>query len=70
MPTRSTEAVLTYLSQGIEQTQRKRDDKATLLASVSAGGREPSHGMTKEEAIIILLQDIADYDAILAGLRR
>jgi hypothetical protein len=25
--------------------------------------------MTKEEAVTMLVQDIADYDAILAGLR-
>jgi len=60
---------LSYLSKGIEKTQVKRDHKATLLASVRAGHCEPSHGMTKEEAITILLQDIADYDEILTRLR-
>jgi hypothetical protein len=61
---------LTYFGKGIEKTQLKRDSKATLLASIRAGGCEPSHGMTKEEAITILAQDIADYDEILARLRR
>ena len=61
---------LTYFSTGIEKTQVKRDQKAMLLASVRAGGCEPSHGMTKEEAITLLLQDIADYDEILSRLRR
>jgi hypothetical protein len=36
-----------------------------LLESVRAGLSEPSHGMTKEEAITLLTQDIADYDEIL-----
>jgi hypothetical protein len=27
------------------------------------------HGMTKEDAITMLIQDIADYDEILARLR-
>jgi hypothetical protein len=60
---------LTYFSKGIEKTQLKRDHKAALLASVRADLSEPSHGMTKEEAITILMQDIADYDEILARLR-
>ena len=62
-------AALSYFSKGIEKTQIKRDDKATLLAAVRDGRCEPSHGMTKEDAITILIQDIADYDQILARLR-
>jgi hypothetical protein len=61
---------LTYFSKGVAKTQLKRDHKATLLESVRAGRCEPSHGMTKEEAITILVQDIADYDEILARLRK
>jgi hypothetical protein len=61
---------LTYFSKGIEKTQIKRDRKAALLASVREGSCEPAHGMTKDQAIMILSQDIADYDEILAGLRR
>jgi hypothetical protein len=61
---------LTYFGKGIEKTQFKRDLKATLLESVRAGRSEPSHGMTKDEAVTILTQDIADYDEILARLRR
>lgn len=61
---------MTYFSKGVEKTQLKRDHKANLLASVRSGCCEPSHGMTQEEAITILVQDIADYDAILARLRR
>ena len=60
---------MTYFSKGIEKTKLKRDHKASLLESVLAGHREPPHGMTKEEAITILLQDIADYDEILARFR-
>jgi predicted nucleotidyltransferase len=60
---------LTYFSKGIEQTQLKRDQKAALLASVQVGSCEPSHGMSKDEAITILLQDIADFDSILERLR-
>ena len=60
---------LTYFSKGIATTQLKRDHKAMLLAEIEAGGCEPSHGMTKDEAITILSQDIADYDEILARLR-
>lgn len=45
---------LTYFSKGIATTQLKRDHKATLLAAIEAGGCEPSHGMTKDEAITIL----------------
>jgi hypothetical protein len=60
---------LTYFNKGIAKTQIKRDHKAMLLASIEAGGCEPSHGMTKDEAITILSQDIADYDEILARLR-
>lgn len=61
---------MTYFSKGIEKTKLKREQKATLLASVRAGHCEPPHGMAKEEAITILLQDIADYDEILSRLRR
>lgn len=60
---------MAYFSKGIATTQLKRDHKAMLLAAIEAGGREPSHGMTKEEAITILSQDIADYDEILARFR-
>ena len=56
---------MTYFSTGIEKTRLKRDHKASLLESVRAGLSEPSHGMTKEEAITLLTQDIADYDEIL-----
>ena len=61
---------MTYFSNGIEQTQLKRDHKASLLASVRDGRSEPTHGLTKEQAIMMLIQDIADYDDILARLRR
>ena len=61
---------LTYSIERIAKTQHKRDHKATLLESVRSGHSEPSHGMTKEDAVTILIQDIADYDAILARLRR
>lgn len=60
---------MTYFGEGIAKTQLKRDRKATLLASIEAGACEPSHGMTREEAIMILSQDIADYDEILARFR-
>lgn len=59
---------LTYFAKGIQETQLKRDHKAALLISVRAGLCEPAHGMTREEAITILSQDIADYDDILARL--
>jgi hypothetical protein len=59
-----------YLSKGIRKTQLKRDHKASLLASIQAGLTEPHHGMSKDEAIIILSQDLADYDEILARLQR
>ena len=61
---------MTYFSKGIEKTQGKRDHKATLLESVRSGRSEPSHGMTRDEAVTILTQDIADYDEILERLRR
>jgi hypothetical protein len=61
---------LTYFGKGIAKTQIKRDNKARLLESVRAGRCEPSHGMTKDEAVTILVQDIADYDEILARLRK
>lgn len=64
------ESGLTYFSKGIEKTQDKRDHKATLLESVRSGRSEPSHGMTRDEAVTILTQDIADYDEILERLRR
>lgn len=61
---------LSYLTKGIRRTQLKRDQKAMLLASIQSGLSEPSHGMTMDEAIIILSQDIADYDEILARFKR
>lgn len=61
---------MTYFSKGIAKTQLKRDHKAALLERVRAGCSEPSHGMTKDEAVKILTQDIADYDEILARFRR
>ena len=61
---------MTYLSKGIENTQLKRDQKAKLLESIHGGSSQPSHGMTKDEAVTMLIQDIADYDAILARLRK
>jgi hypothetical protein len=63
-------SALAYLSRGVEKTQLKRDHKANLLESVRAGRSAPSHGMTKEEAVAILTQDIADYDDILVRLRK
>ena len=59
-----------YFRKGIAKTQVKRDQKAMLLASIRAGTTEPLHGLTKDEAITILLQDIADYDQIIVGLGR
>lgn len=61
---------MTYFAKGIAKIQLKRDQKALLLASVRAGRSAPSHGMSKEEAVTMLAQDIADYDEILARLRR
>ena len=61
---------MTYFSKGVEKTQLRRDQKAALLASIRSGRSEPSHGMTEEEATTMLLQDIADFDKILAGFRR
>lgn len=61
---------MAYLSNGVEKTQRKRDRKVTVLESVRAGRSEPAHGMTREEAVKMLTQDIADYDEILERLRR
>jgi hypothetical protein len=61
---------LTYFSKGIAKTQLKRDHKAALLESVRAGRSEPSHGMTRDEAVTMLVQDIADYDEILARFRK
>lgn len=60
---------MTYFSKGIAKTQLKRDQKAKLLASIEAGMCKPSHGMTKQEAVLMMSQDIADYDEILARLR-
>ena len=60
---------MSYLSRGFAKTQLKRDRKAALLASIQADLCEPSHGMTKHEAITILSQDIAEYDEILARFR-
>ena len=59
---------MSYSDRGIAKTQLKRDHKAALLASIQANACEPSHGMTKEEAITMLSQDIADYDDILVRL--
>jgi hypothetical protein len=61
---------LSYFSKGIQKTQVKRDHIAALLVSIRGGLSEPAHGMTREEAITMLSQDIADYDEILARLRR
>jgi hypothetical protein len=63
------DAVLSYFRKGIEKTELKRQHKMSLLESVRAGLNEPPHGMTRDEAITILLQDIADYDEILARFR-
>jgi hypothetical protein len=60
---------LNYFSKGVAKTQLKRDHKATLLELVRAGRSQPSHGMTKDQAVTMLIQDIADYDEILARLR-
>jgi hypothetical protein len=60
---------LTYLTRGIEKTLFKRNQKLSLLASVRAGSSEPPHGMTVDEAVTILVQDIADFDAVLSSLR-
>lgn len=57
---------MSYFTKGIAKTQLKRDYKAQLLASIRAGVCDPSHGMTRDEAIRILSQDVADYDEILA----
>lgn len=62
--------VSTYFARGIEKTQAKRDRKSLQLAAIRSGASQPAHGMTQEEAVIMLLQDIADYDKILAGLKR
>ena len=61
--------MLTYFDKGIVKTQIKRDQKARLLASIRAGSCGAPHGMTRDEAVTILLQDIADYDEILARFR-
>lgn len=63
-------ARLSYLDKGIRKTQLKRDQKASLLASIQAGLSKPSHGMTRDEAITMLSQDLADYDQILARFKR
>ena len=60
---------MSYFSKGIAKTQLKREHKANLLASIESGVCEPAHGMTQEEAILLLRQDIADYDEILARLQ-
>lgn len=62
--------VLTYVTKGIEKTELRRDHKVALLAAVRAGHSEPLNGLTQEEAITMLLQDIADYEHILTRLRR
>ena len=61
---------MTYFRKGIANTELKRDRKAILLESVRDGSSEPSHGMTRDEAITMLLQEIADYDEILTRFRR
>lgn len=61
---------MSYFGKGIEKTQLKRDKKAELLASVRAGDAAPLLGMTKQEMVTLLVQDIADFDAILARFRR
>lgn len=61
--------MLTYFDKGVVKTQIKRDQKAMLLASIRAGRCGAPHGMTKDEAVTILLQDIADFDEILARFR-
>lgn len=60
---------MSYVNKGLTKTQLKRDNKAALLAAIQADLCTPSHGMTKEEAVTILSQDIADYEAILGRLR-
>jgi hypothetical protein len=67
---RIEESGLSYFRKGIEKTQLRRDDKATLLESVRAGRSVPAHGMTKDQAVTMLIQDIADYDEILSRLRK
>lgn len=69
LPTKVERSALSYLSKGIAKIRVKRDQKATLLAAVRSGHSEPSHGMTKEEAVTMLVQDISDYDDILARFR-
>ncbi len=61
---------MTYFSKGIEKTLLRRNEKATLLASIRAGRCVPPHGMTEGEAVTMLVQDIADYDAILSSMRQ
>lgn len=61
---------MSYFAKGIAKTQLKRDRKAQLLASVRAGNTESLLGMTPQDMISILVQDIADYDDILARFRR
>lgn len=61
---------MTYFRKGIANTELKRDRKAMLLESVRDGSSEPSHGMTRDEAITMLMQEIADYDEILTRFRR
>ena len=57
---------MSYFTKGIAKTQLKRDHKAKLLASIRTDGGDSWNGMTKDEAITILTQDVADYDEILA----
>ena len=61
---------MAYLNKGIERTLLKRNRKVALLASIRAESCVPPHGMTKAEAITMLVQDIADFDGILSSLRR
>ena len=63
-------AIPTFLERGIEKTQARRDRKAQQLAAVRSGESGPGHGLSTEDAVIMLLQDIADYDLILTRLRR
>lgn len=60
---------MSYFIKGTEHAQRKRDHLASRLASIRDGRSEPSHGMTKDEAITLLIQDIADHNDILARLQ-
>lgn len=60
----------TFFERGIVHTEAKRDRKLEQLAAVRSGEAEPAHGMSLDEAVTLLLQDIADFDRILIGLRK